>query len=30
VLRALERAPNFGKAQDLLLKLRGTRPPELN
>jgi tetratricopeptide (TPR) repeat protein len=27
VLRALERAPNFGKAQDLLLKLRGTRPP---
>jgi tetratricopeptide (TPR) repeat protein len=29
VLRALERAPNFGKAQDLLLKLRGTRPPDL-
>ena len=27
VLRALEAAPNFGKAQDLLLKLRGTRPP---
>lgn len=28
VLRALERAPNFGKAQDLLLKLRGSPPPD--
>lgn len=27
VLRALELAPNYGKAQDLLLKLRGARPP---
>lgn len=27
VLRALELAPNYGKAQDLLLRLRGTRPP---
>ena len=26
VLRALEEAPNFGKAQDLLLKLRGGAP----
>lgn len=27
VLRSLELAPNYAKAQDLLLKLRGTRPP---
>jgi tetratricopeptide (TPR) repeat protein len=27
VLRALELAPNFEKAQELLLKLRATRPP---
>lgn len=27
VLRALEQAPNYAKAQDLLLRLRSTRPP---
>ena len=27
VLRALEQAPNYSKAQDLLLRLRSTRPP---
>lgn len=27
VLRALEQAPNYAKAQDLLLRLRTTRPP---
>jgi cellulose synthase operon protein C len=27
VLRALEQAPNYGKAQDLLLRIRSTRPP---
>lgn len=27
VLRALEQAPDFAKAQDLLLRLRSTRPP---
>ncbi len=28
VLRALEQAPNYSKAQDLLLRIRSTRPPE--
>jgi tetratricopeptide (TPR) repeat protein len=28
VLRALEQAPNYGKAQDLLLRIRSTRPPD--
>jgi tetratricopeptide (TPR) repeat protein len=28
VLRALEQAPNYSKAQDLLLRLRSTRPPD--
>ena len=27
VLRALEQAPNYSKAQDLLLRIRSTRPP---
>jgi tetratricopeptide (TPR) repeat protein len=27
VLRALEQAPNYSKAQDLLLRLRSARPP---
>lgn len=27
VLRALEQAPNYGKAQDLLLRIRAARPP---
>jgi len=25
--RALEQAPNYSKAQDLLLRIRSTRPP---
>jgi len=29
VLRALELAPNYSKAQDLLLRIRSTRPPGL-
>jgi tetratricopeptide (TPR) repeat protein len=28
VLRALEQAPNYGKAQDLLLRIRSPRPPD--
>jgi Tfp pilus assembly protein PilF len=27
VLRALEQAPNYSKAQDLLLRIRNSRPP---
>jgi Tfp pilus assembly protein PilF len=27
VLRALEQAPNYSKAQDLLLRIRSSRPP---
>jgi tetratricopeptide (TPR) repeat protein len=28
VLRALEQAPNYSKAQELLLRLRSNRPPD--
>ena len=30
VLRALEQAPNYSKAQDLLLRIRSSRPPGTN
>jgi tetratricopeptide (TPR) repeat protein len=30
VLRALEQAPNYSKAQDLLLRIRSSRPPGSN
>jgi tetratricopeptide (TPR) repeat protein len=30
VLRALEQAPNYSKAQDLLLRIRASRPPGTN
>jgi tetratricopeptide (TPR) repeat protein len=30
VLRALEQAPNYSKAQDLLLRIRAARPPGTN
>jgi tetratricopeptide (TPR) repeat protein len=30
VLRALEQAPNYSKAQDLLLRIRSSRPPGAN